>query len=267
MDPGDPPSILHQGVGDSAQGIPQAPLSLLVDSSSLTVYTDGSFQGSGSAASCGGAGVAVLEGDKSLWEASVCIGGWLSSTKAEVYACIVALASLPKHWPLQIFTDSQSLIYGFQSFVAQAYLQPFHCLLRTWFYQEWATLWQIMSHRSAPVTLNKVEAHAGNFGNELADHIAKRGAINGELWVLPVHDLPDIQFLHIHGDQWPIEGDLQSYLRMQSQLHTAVTWKYHRRIQHNIPHHDSIEWNSTILNLHHGNLPGSLVTSISMCSD
>ena len=63
----------------------------------MSVYSDGSLQGAGSGACCGGAGVAVLDGDKSLWEVGVCIGGWLSSTKTEVYACIMAVASLPQH--------------------------------------------------------------------------------------------------------------------------------------------------------------------------
>ena len=63
----------------------------------LAVYSDGSLQGAGSAACCGGAGVAVLDGDRSLWELGVRIGGWLSSTKTEIYACIMALAMLPQH--------------------------------------------------------------------------------------------------------------------------------------------------------------------------
>ena len=104
--------------------------------SSLTVYSDGSLQGSGSDGCCGGAGMAVLDGDKSLWEVAICVGGWLSSTKTEIYACIMALVSLPQHCPIQIFTDSQGLISGFQSFATQAHLQSFCALLRTRFYQE-----------------------------------------------------------------------------------------------------------------------------------
>ena len=65
-----------------------------------------------------------------------------------------------------------------------------------------------MSHCSAPVTLTKVAAHTGNFGNDLADHIARQGVVDGKLWALSFCDLPDIQFLPLYGDQCPVEGDL-----------------------------------------------------------
>ena len=127
--PDAPISATTQEFASPVEGIFWAPPSLIAGNSSLTVYSDGSLQGSGSGGCCGGAGMAVLDGDKSLWEVAICVGGWLSSTKTEIYACIMALVSLPQHHPIQIFTDSQGLISGFQSFVAQAHLQSFCALL------------------------------------------------------------------------------------------------------------------------------------------
>ena len=49
----------------------------------------------------------------------------MSSTKAEVYACIAALAALPLDQQVQVYTDSQGLMSGFKSFVTEANLQPF----------------------------------------------------------------------------------------------------------------------------------------------
>ena len=65
-----------------------------------------------------------------------------------------------------------------------------------------------MSCRSAPVTLVKVDAHTGNFGNDLADCTAKRGAASGLQWAPTFDSLPDFRFLPNHGDQHPVEGDL-----------------------------------------------------------
>jgi ribonuclease HI len=104
--------------------------------------------------------------------------------------------------------DSQGLISGFHSFVTEAHLLPFRCLLQMRFYQEWALLQQIVSCWPAPVELIKVKAHAGNFGNDLADHIAKQGAVNGRVWAPSFSDLPDVCFHPVHGDDCPIEGDL-----------------------------------------------------------
>ena len=74
--------------------------------------------------------------------------------------------------------------------------------------------------------MTKVDAHTGNFGNEFADRVAKRGAVSGEVWPVSFHALPDIRFHPVHGDQHPIEGDLHAYLKLQSQLWVSVAWQY-----------------------------------------
>ena len=196
----------------------QAPEYLGEEAGGLTVFSDGSVQGAGQPGCHGGAGLAVINHEKSLWEVAVRVGGWLSSTKTEVYACIMALATLPVHQPLQLYTDSQCLLSGFHKFVSEAHLLPFRHLLRTRFYQEWSVLRQIVALRTAPVTLVKVAAHTGNFGNELADQVAKQGAAKGMLWTPTFHATSDITFFPSHGTEHPVEGDLQSYLKMQSQL-------------------------------------------------
>ena len=91
-------------------------------------------------------------------------------------------------------------------------------------------LQQIVSLCTAPVTLVKVAAHTGNFGNDLADHVAKWGAAEGMLWTPTFHATCDITFFPSHGIKHPVEGDLQSYLKMQSQLQIAVTWRYHTHV-------------------------------------
>ena len=81
------------------------------------------------------------------------------------------------------------------------------------------------------------------------------------------HALSDIRFHPVHCDHLPVEGDLYAYLRFQSRLRVSVAWRYHEHVQEYIPFFDSVDWDSTILNIHSGNLPGSLVTSVSMCAD
>ena len=88
------------------------PPGLSVGDGALVVYSDGSLLGSGSPDCQGGAGFVVLEGDKPLWEVAVKLGGWMSSTKMEVYACMAALTILPVSQPVQIFTDSQGSLLG-----------------------------------------------------------------------------------------------------------------------------------------------------------
>ena len=138
------------------------------------------------------------------------MGGWLSSTKTEVYAYIMALATLPVHQPLQIYTDSQGLLSGFHKFVSEAHLLPICHLFHTRFYQEWSVLWQVVALQTAPVTLVKVAAHTGNFRNELADHVAKQGAAKGMLWTPTCYATSDITFFPCHDTEHPVERDLWS---------------------------------------------------------
>ena len=219
----------------------------------MTVYTDGSLQGAGSQSCQAGAGVVVFDGEKPLVEIAVQLSGWVSSTKAEIYGCIAALAALPMSCPLQIYTDSQGLIAGFQSFVTGAGLVSSRCLLRNRFYWEWAVLCQIIGACTAPVQLIKVKAHAGDFGNELADQLAKQGAVAGERWAVSFHALPEIVFHPVHGDQHLVEGDLCTFLKLQSQLRVSVAWQYWKHVQANVRFFESVDWDSTIFNLHDGN--------------
>jgi hypothetical protein len=101
---------------------------------SLAVYTDGSLQAAGSTGCSGGAGVVVMVEDKSIYELGVQLGGWMSSTKSEIYACIAALAAVPPSQAVHIYTDSQGLLAGYEMFVSKAAQQPFRRLLRTRFY-------------------------------------------------------------------------------------------------------------------------------------
>ena len=54
----------------------------------------------------------------------------MSSMKAEVYACIAALAAFHLSQPVQAYTDSHGLIASYKSFVTNTSLQPSCCLLR-----------------------------------------------------------------------------------------------------------------------------------------
>ena len=208
-----------------------------------------------------------MDGDRSVCEVAMQLGGWMSSTKAEIYACIAALAALPLNQQVQVHTDSQGLISGYKSFVTEAHLQPFRRLLRNRFYHEWGILRQVVACRTAPTTLVKVSTHTGNLGNEIADHVAKYGAVSGIEWAMSFHALSSVRFHPVHRGCMPIEGDLYTYLKLQSRLWVSVTWRYRERVQEFIPFFDSVNWDLTILNVHNGNLPGSLVTSVSMCAD
>ena len=61
-------SVLCPGIalGSAELGVPQVPKLLTTGSDCLVIYSDGSLQGAGSGACCGGAGIVVLDEDRPL---------------------------------------------------------------------------------------------------------------------------------------------------------------------------------------------------------
>ena len=59
---------------------------------------------------------------------------------------------------------------------------------------------------------------------------------------------------------------MHAYLKLQSKVCISVTWEHQEYVQQYVPFFESVDWDSTILNIHSGNLPGSLITSVSMCA-
>ena len=102
-----------------------------------------------------------MSGDRPLQEVAIQLGGWVASTKTEVYACITALTALPPSQAVHIYTDSQGLMVGYEFFITRAHRQTPQQLLRTQFNREWGLLCLIIVGCTAPVTLTKVSVHTG----------------------------------------------------------------------------------------------------------
>ena len=228
----------------------------------LSVYSDGSLQGAGSGCVVVVLGLLFLMETKSLWEVGVRIGGWLSSTKTECMLCIMAMHTAAPTSPLKIYTDSQGLISGFHSFVTGVHLQPFRRLLQTRFYREWATLRQIVSHRLSQYSLLRWQHILVTLAMTWLTILLSREQLMGRCGHCHSVIYLISSSFQLMEDDCPVEGDLRAYLKLQSQFQVSITWKYRERVQYQIPYFDSVDWDSTILNLHHGNLPGSLVTSV-----
>jgi ribonuclease HI len=102
------------------------------------------------------------------------IENWPSSTRAELFALMIALLVSPKSAVIHIHTDSQALIHGFRSIITNCSLSN-RSLEKTPNYTIWNLVQYIVDTLALDVNLHKVKAHDGNTLNDIADSLAKNG--------------------------------------------------------------------------------------------
>jgi len=224
----------------------------------VQVWTDGSVVGS----RCG-VGVVILDREaRERATISAGVRGWVSSTKAEITAALLGISLVQGWLDIEVMTDSQGLVQGYQRHVEgqRGGVLGWRRQLQTRYYQEWAALRHVCSRREGQVTITKVPAHRGIHGNEVADRLAKGGALSASPELAPVLMGEEIPWVPQHKGL-VIEGHLRRYLRMQSLFRHGARWS---RLGHFAARQlqlFEVDWWATFESLHSGVWPGSLVTS------
>lgn len=138
----------------------------------IVVFTDGACHGNPGP---GGWGAVLRFRDRQK-----CIYGGEAQTtnnRMELLAAIMALEALTTRYPVQVWTDSQYLRNGITSWI------------HSWRRNNWMTatrqpvknadLWKRLDVAASGLVIDWrwVKGHAGHEGNELADQLATRGAV------------------------------------------------------------------------------------------
>src|ERR1700722_15702103 len=97
-----------------------------------------------------------------------------SSTRAEIYAVLAALCIVPIGCAVDIFTDSQNVIYGMQQILDKNFL-GFTSLRKDNNYLLWLNIFDLISEKGLTVICNKVKAHTDNVLNNEVYLLAKKG--------------------------------------------------------------------------------------------
>lgn len=157
----------------------------------ISVYTDGSMTDAGTPQMKCGAGV---WSDHEGLETSFGVSSEpVTNNRAELAAIVWTLDKTPRNVPLMIHTDSQYTMSGLTTTFPR------------WEDEGWlgvpnADLWRkaifLVRTRTATTTINKVKAHAGLYGNEKADELAKAGAENQN------EGFPDLEV----PENWALQG-------------------------------------------------------------
>ncbi|GES74374.1 ribonuclease H-like domain-containing protein [Rhizophagus clarus] len=103
-----------------------------------------------------------------------------SSTRAEIFSILTVLLSIPSHSSCVINTDSQNCITTFYKFINEHRTLSIRQQLKINNYDLWYTIRELVFQKHLIVTFIKVKAHDGIVENDLADNLAKAGALGND---------------------------------------------------------------------------------------
>ena len=112
------------------------------------------------------------ENNNILFEFSASNFGWPSSTKAELLALITAILTVTPNSSVKIYTDSNNVITQFAYYKKE---YSYRRKLKMTAFWSWETVNYLINRYNINLELIKVKAHSGNWANEQADLLAKRG--------------------------------------------------------------------------------------------
>ena len=98
---------------------------------------------------------------------------FISSTKAEIMAIISALLVAPRSSTVDIYTDSQNVIFTYEQIKnTNVLIYPRECF-KTTHVDLWYIIFDLLYNNELSITFHKVKAHAGNIYNNQVDLLAK----------------------------------------------------------------------------------------------
>ncbi|KAF5318369.1 hypothetical protein D9758_018674 [Tetrapyrgos nigripes] len=137
----------------------------------LRIFTDGSCFDNGTLRARAGAG--VFAGHGSDLSCSARVVGDQTNNRSEVLAILIALSKVNQHRSLSIHTDSEYAIHSIAHWAIKNASTGWKCpngdILKD------IAAWLV--YCTAPLFITHVKAHNGNTHNEMADQLAKEGAM------------------------------------------------------------------------------------------
>jgi len=135
---------------------------------------------------------------------------WPSSTRAELSALLSIVMVAPISSTIHVYTDSQSLIQGFDN-IKHPNNSSRRQYLKKQNYVMWSCIENIYRSHNLSVTLHKVQAHAEDIYNNMADVLAKQGA-NSDIKGCPdLINLSPIKFIPKFFSL-PIETNIKKFI-------------------------------------------------------
>ena len=95
---------------------------------------------------------------------------WPSSYKAELFAILSAISTLPRNSSANIYTDSQSVITKYNKLISNYHFSSKSLKFNSW--PIWHIFLNLIKAYNINLIFHKVQAHTNNTFNNLADFLA-----------------------------------------------------------------------------------------------
>ena len=122
-----------------------------------------------------------IDSKKIIAEFSAANIEWPSSTKAEIIAILSALLVVTSNSNVVIYTDSQNAINQYNCYKLEL---SFKRKLKITGYLIWEIILYLTTKYNINLKLIKIKSHVGNWRNDYADALAKKGLSESRLQVI-----------------------------------------------------------------------------------
>ncbi|RHZ87399.1 hypothetical protein Glove_36g11 [Diversispora epigaea] len=201
----------------------------------INFYTDGSLltykeqdnQREGQGETRMGIGVVINPRgyDEGIMKMSARITGPASSTRAELWAILMALEMSPSNSKIKIYTDSASAIAAIKRFMTNRWGKKTKDLKNSNVLQAIANK---CNGKRIIFDLVKVEVHAGIFLNERTDFLAKKGAREDQLAEINPRFLQ--RKINYEWNNMSIDTDIKEFSKREQKINWYVKWRTQYRV-------------------------------------
>ena len=226
----------------------------------FTFYTDGSVKNFGTDQCTMGIGWAQIHNNSVTHNFSAQITNWPSSYKAELFAILSAISTLPRNSTVDIYTDSQSIISKYNKLIQSPYFTSKYFKFNSW--PIWHTLLNSLKAYNINLTFHKVQAHTNDIFNNLADFLANNHA-SSPILTLNYSNLHNPYFF-LKWKNYSIDSPARYFIKKICKAKTIAMWSSQKRNQEwsHFSHH--IDWNSTWLYFNNNQKSSSNFTNLKL---
>ncbi|RHZ79407.1 hypothetical protein Glove_146g13 [Diversispora epigaea] len=176
------------------------------------------------------------------------VTGTPSSTRAELWAILLALKVLPFDATATIFSDSQASIQAIKNFKNKRKAIRWKKYKNPYIFQ---VIIQLIERKKLKVNFVKIKAYSGTLGNDIADKLAKGGATQYEELQIN-YNLLDRK-INYKWDRTVIDLPMKQILKTHSAVHRQMEWACLNRTK-------DTDWKLSFQLIHGTNLT-NLITS------
>lgn len=175
-----------------------------------------------------------------------------SSTKAEAFAILTTLLCCPSRSNITIYTDSANCITTFHKLFDGTTISP-RRKLKMNSYLIWLLIEKLVNVKSLNVNLVKVKAHTNDVNNDIADSLAKEGAICQDPIIVNHRYLDSAMGFIVWNNMAILDKNARKWSKIPTQSRRFINFVNNHSLHplKNAIENNKIDWDATAKWIHH----------------